>query len=446
MHNIKLAFWGGLVLLSLIWIAADPGVFRAAGLWEWRVFMRQYTGIIAMGCMSIAMMLAMRPTWPERWLGGLDKMYRLHKWLGIGALVLAILHWLWVKAPKWAVDWDLLARPDRGPKAPIDNPINAFFHEYRNAAEAVGEWAFYAAVLLIAIALLSRIPYHWFRQSHRLLAPVYLALVFHSIILTDFDYWPTPLGAVLALFLVGGTWGAILSLTRRIGAARRVHGTIAGIRFYPAVRSLETVIDMGPGWPGHKPGQFAFATSDSAEGAHPYTIASAWSPDEPRITFITKALGDHTARLSGRLHKGQNVQIEGPYGCFDFQDDFAHQIWIGGGIGITPFVARLKYLAQHPGTAAKTIDLFHTTAEVDEEALARLASDAEAANVRLHVLVDGKDGRLTGARIRDTVPEWREASIWFCGPAGFGTAIKADFAAEGWPVAKRFHQELFNMR
>ncbi len=86
MNNVKLAFWGGLALLTLIWSAADPGVFRAVGLWEWRVFMRQYTGIMAMGCMSAAMMLAVRPTWPERWLGGLDRMYRLHKWLGIIAL------------------------------------------------------------------------------------------------------------------------------------------------------------------------------------------------------------------------------------------------------------------------------------------------------------------------------------------------------------------------
>ncbi len=32
MNTIKLAFWGGLALLTLIWIAADPGVFRVAGL------------------------------------------------------------------------------------------------------------------------------------------------------------------------------------------------------------------------------------------------------------------------------------------------------------------------------------------------------------------------------------------------------------------------------
>lgn len=66
--------------------------------------------------------------------------------------------------------------------------------------------------------------------------------------------------------------------------------------------------------------------------------------------------------------------------------------------------------------------------------------------MRLHVLVDDRDGYLTGDRIRAEVPDWREAGIWFCGPAGFGEAIRKDFAAQGFDVRRNFHQELFNMR
>lgn len=44
-------------------------------------------GVIAMTAMSIAMVLAARPRWLEPHLAGMDKMYRLHKWLGITALV-----------------------------------------------------------------------------------------------------------------------------------------------------------------------------------------------------------------------------------------------------------------------------------------------------------------------------------------------------------------------
>src|SRR3546814_2176504 len=74
-------------------------------------------------------------------------------------------------------------------------------------------------------------------------------------------------------------------------------GRITAIHYYPGVRALETTLDVEQGWPGHRPGQFAFAVSDPAEGPHPYTIASAWSEQERRITFIAKGLGDHTRRL-----------------------------------------------------------------------------------------------------------------------------------------------------
>jgi predicted ferric reductase len=190
--------------------------------------------------------------------------------------------------------------------------------------------------------------------------------------------------------------------------------------------------------------------SDASEGSHPYTIASHWQADNPKIRFVVKELGDHTNRLRAKLHVGQDVTIEGPYGRFTFDDDRPHQIWIGGGIGITPFIARMQYMAERQDNRdwpnGQQVDLFHTTADVDEEALAKIAVDAQSANVRLHVLIDARDGRLTGDRIRSLVSEWREASIWFCGPAGFGEALKQDLAAQDFPVHERFHQELFAMR
>lgn len=321
----------------------------------------------------------------------------------------------------------------------------------RGAAEGVGEWAFYIAVLLIALALIQRFPYRLFYKTHRLMAVAYLALVFHAVVLTKFDYWTTPVGWVLALLLAGGTVAAVIVLLRRVGAGRQVQGRIASIHYYPGVRALETEIEVPHGWPGHKAGQFAFATSDASEGAHPYTIASGWRDDDRRITFITKELGDHTSRLREQLRVGQAVKVEGPYGCFTFDDALPRQIWIGGGIGITPFIARMKHFALERAAAPdsprkQTIDLFHTTADYDEEAIAKMTADAAAADVHLHVLLDARDGLLTGERIRAVVPEWSEASIWFCGPTGFGEALRRDFAAHGLPVNDRFHQELFSMR
>src|SRR5690606_39879726 len=94
---------------------------------------------------------------------------------------------------------------------------------------------------------------------------------------------------------------------------------------------------------------------------------------------------------------------------------------------------------------AKTINLFHATADFEQAAIDRLTADAQAAGVRLHLLVDSKDGRLSGERIRAAVPEWQSASIWFCGPPGFGQALREDFRAHGLPPG-HFNQEVFQMR
>jgi len=450
MRHIEYALWGMALALSVLWLAVEPAAFAPRGFFDLRRSMVQYSGILAIGAMSVAMVLALRPRWPERWCGGLDKMYRLHKWLGILALAGSVVHWLWVKGPKWAVGWGWLERPVRGPRAPAANAVEQVFSTLRGAAEEVGEWAFYAAVLLIVLALVQRFPYRLFYKTHRLLAVVYLALVFHAIVLVKAGYWFTPLGVTMALLMAAGSHAAVITLLRRIGAARRVRGRIASLEYYPGVHSLEIAIDVPQGWPGHKPGQFAFATSDRAEGAHPYTIASHWNDAERRITFISKELGDHTSRLRDRLAVGQAVTIEGPYGCFDFDDDRPRQIWIGGGIGITPFIAAMKRLAReralHPNESPPAIDLFHTTADYDAAAIAKLTADAAAAGIRLHLLIDARDGLLNGERIRAAVPGWREASLWFCGPPGFGAALRKDFAAQGLPVDERFHQELFAMR
>ena len=451
MQNIRRTFVGFLLLLTILWLIEEPSVFQPASLLAFRAQMMQFSGIIAVGCMSLAMILALRPRWPERWFGGLDKMYRLHKWLGITALVVSVVHWLWSQGLKWAVGYGWVARPVRGERPAIENSIEAFFATLRGSAEGLGEWAFYAAVILIALALIKYFPYHYFYKTHRLLAIVYLVLVYHTVVLTTFDYWTSPVGVVLAALLAYGTWAAIVVLVRRVGVTRQVHGTIAAIQYFPGVRTLETAIDVPKGWPGHEPGQFAFATSNLSEGAHPYTIASAWKASEPRISFITKELGDHTSRLRERLQVGQDMKIEGPYGCFTFDDTCARQIWIGGGIGITPFVAQMKHIAAQSDAGGadlleRPVDLFHSTAEYDEDAIRNLTADAKAAHVSLHVMVDSRDGFLTGDRIRAEVPDWREASIWFCGPTGFGEALRKDFAAQGFDVRTRFHQELFSMR
>ncbi|TCS36294.1 putative ferric reductase [Paucimonas lemoignei] len=445
MKPIQRFYLALLLTLTFLWLLADTLAPTPFTYFSFRTVFMQYSGVIAISVMSIAMLLALRPRMVEPALDGLDKMYRLHKWLGITALVVAILHWWWGQGTKWMVSWGWLIRPARG-RRPTDaelGMLEAWLRSQRGLAETVGEWAFYAAVVLLVLALVKWFPYRLFKKTHNWLAALYLAFVYHAVVLLKFAYWTQPIGWFVAALLAGGSVAAIMVLSGRIGAGRKVRGTIESLRYYPELRVLETGIALEAGWPGHVAGQFAFATSDSKEGAHPYTIASAWNPEDRRITFITKALGDHTRRLHDRLKVGMPITVEGPYGCFDFQDKQPRQIWIGAGIGITPFIARMKHLAAAPDHLP--VDLFHSTSAIDEDAFGKLTADAKAAGIRLHIVISSKEGRLDGARIRAVVPDWKNASIWFCGPAGFAQALRADFQHHGL-APQHFHQELFEMR
>ncbi|WP_372841135.1 ferric reductase, partial [Phaeovulum sp.] len=321
--------------------------------------------------------------------------------------------------------------------------VQNFFNAQRGTAEVLGEWAFYAAVALIAVALIKRIPYRLFAKTHTLIAVAYLALVFHAAVLMDFTAWTQPVGIVTALLMVGGVVAAVLALTRQIGRRHRVSGRIADLNRFTSMKISQAEVTLDARWPGHEAGQFAFVTFDRKEGAHPFTIASAWDPTTRAVTFISKALGDYTERLPETVTVGDEVSVEGPYGRFTFDDGKERQIWIGAGIGITPFIAQLKHLASAPD--GRTVDLIHCLPEIEAEPKARLAADVAAAGVELHLLRDREDGLLTGERLRKMLPDWSKASIWFCGPAAFGAALRRDLIANGLRPGD-FHQELFNMR
>ncbi|WP_246804162.1 ferric reductase-like transmembrane domain-containing protein [Desulfosarcina cetonica] len=115
MKNIKVAFWVFLLSLSLLWLLADTLMPNPFTYFSFRTVFIQYTGVIGMGLMSLSLLLAVRPKWMERPLKGLDKMYRLHKWIGITGLVVSILHWWWAQGSKWMVGWGWLTHPPRKP-------------------------------------------------------------------------------------------------------------------------------------------------------------------------------------------------------------------------------------------------------------------------------------------------------------------------------------------
>ncbi|MDR0529818.1 MAG: ferric reductase-like transmembrane domain-containing protein [Zoogloeaceae bacterium] len=454
MKPIQITLAGFLLLLTALWCLADALFPQPLTYFAFRKVFVQYSGLVGVGAMSLAMFLAARPRWLEARLNGLDKMYRLHKWLGVTALCAGITHWWFALGTKWMVGWGWLVRPERkgnGSAALSPETLEGIFSQMRHTAEDVGQWTFYAALLLLVLALVKRFPYRWFAKTHYWLAALYLLLVWHSVILLEFSYWKQPVGILAALLLLTGTLSAAWILTGMTGAGRVFQGRVAQTRHHPESKTLAVKIAL-PEWPGHAAGQFAFLTTEKNEGAHPYTLASAWRPDtarEKEISFLIKELGDHTRQLPARLTPETQVKVEGPYGAFTFSGQGKRQIWIGAGIGITPFLARLEELAarrqNEDSPAESDIDLFHPTSAYPPEFKKALEDSCAAAGARLHPILDGRDSPLTGADIRKQVPEWREADVWFCGPAAFGRALRNDLTAQGFPSG-RFHQECFEMR
>lgn len=446
MKTIKATLAGFLAVLAMCWWVSDGTSWSSLNtVLDWRAVLAQLTGVLAIGVMSLAMVLAARPAVIERWLGGLDKVYRLHKWLGISALVFAVLHWIISNGPKWATKLGLMERRLRGPRPVFEEgSLQQLFMSLRGVAEAVGEWAFYAAVVLMVLALIKRFPYRRFFQTHRVLALCYLVLVFHAVVLLKFDYWRTPIGGVVAVMLGAGTVAAVLSLFRKRLSGVIAHGRVAVVDTDATLGTATVEVDVPSGWAGHQAGQFAYVTFHADEGPHPYTIASAWG-SEKRLRFVIKALGDYTRELPSRLSLGGDVRVEGPYGAFTFEGSGRGQVWVSGGIGVTPFLARMQSLARSAGATPAAVDLFHCVMATTAAQEAQMADSARAAQVRLHTLVEARDGRLDAQRLAQAVPDWRERDIWFCGPSAFGRALRAGLVKLGLP-AERFHQELFEMR
>lgn len=436
---MKTLLIGLIALVTLAWGAAlplDPG---ADTPWLVREEALYLTGLLSIALLSLAMVLATRPVWLERPLGGMDRIYRTHKWAGILAISFAALHWLVEMS-----DDVIKSLWGRAGRVAEDHP-GGFFETMRELGEDLGEWAIYALLAMLVLTLWKRFPFKFWRLLHKAMPVLYLMLVIHAAFLAPLDYWAQPIGALLALLLAAGSVASVQSLGGTIGSRRRASGVVESVH-EPGPGITEVVCRLDENWRGHRAGQFAFVTFNRLEGHHPFTIASADRGDRC-VTFQIKGLGDYTRGLARRLHVGQRMDIEGPYGRFDFRRGrrSADQIWIAGGIGVTPFLAWLESLHEAP-EQAPNVDLYYCTRQPDRDPfVARLKALCEQLpSIRLHIHGDG-GAPLTAETLYARHAAGNRAEIWFCGPRGLADALRRGLRRMGMRRAP-FHQEAFEMR
>ncbi|MBE9609719.1 ferredoxin reductase family protein [Chitinilyticum piscinae] len=421
-----LAMVVGTWLLTL-W-QAPPAV---ADIWWWRSQLINLSGALSFVLMGFIMLLAVRPAWLESRFGGLDRMYRVHKWAGIAAISFALLHY-GLDLAKGLLRL-FVERPPRVPRP------DYWLDVLRGPVKDLGEWSVWLLAGMLVITLWQRFPYHVWRYVHKILAVIFLVLAAHAVVLAPPAWWQQPLGLLIGSAALLGSACALLSLAGRIGRRRQARAEVLSVTQRGDVLLLECRVP--PDW-RHEAGQFAFVRLPGWEGAHPFTIASA--PGENRsLRFCIKALGDYTARLPALLQPGQMLTLEGPYGRFTPPASGRPQRWVAAGIGITPFLAWLESWQAHPASAP-VADLHFCVSDAasapELDRVQQLCTGLPSVNLHLH---DSKAaGRADAPRLLARLPQ--DAQVWFCGPQGLGDALEAFLREQG--LSQALHREVFRLR
>ncbi|MDT8857807.1 ferredoxin reductase family protein [Paracoccaceae bacterium Fryx2] len=362
------------------------------------------TAIVAMG---LALMLAARPRFAEPLFGGLDRMYRVHKWLGISALALMVLHYL------VELDFDERVRETR----------------LGDLAGEIGEIAFFSFIALILLSWIKRIPavraelpYQWWRFSHRFMGIPFAGVALHQALIDSPITWNAPLSLYLDAFCILGL-AAYLQTELRGWTRRKWSFTVAGIARHGSATEI-TLKQTGRAVMPWRPGQFAFFSAPEAglSEPHPFTIASAPRPDGS-MTLAVKSLGDWTGRLPRALQPGSTVTAEGPYGRFTFRKGPRAQLWLAGGIGITPFLAWAESLGAADGG---DIHLVLCVTRAEEAIGLDVLQQAAARNPRFsfRIVASDRDGRLSAQDLVTNTPfRIAGAEMSFCGPVALKEGI-----------------------
>ena len=193
-----------------------------------------------------------------------------------------------------------------------------------------------------------------------------------------------------------------------------------------------------------RPGQFALVNLEARDGwhKHPFTIASA--PAEANVRITVGALGDFTSNIGDLVEPGMPAVISSPKGHFDYCRGTEHQLWVAGGIGVSPMLSWLR--STRPGQLPNRVDFFYTSRGHPPlvEEVTHIAGHHD--ELRLHLIDTQVSPRLTVDQILATVQARpSELSAFLCGPESMVTTMQKDLVRAGVKVAN-VHREYYNLR
>ena len=154
-YTMKTILFTFLAIVTCAWyLALSSAAFPPDSTLPWII--RQegmyLTGLLSIALMSLSMLLSARPLWLEKPLGGLDRIYRLHKWSGILAIGFGASHWLLELSSDLIKP--LIGSAGRLPKIKYEGLLEVL----RKLGDDMGEWALYAALVMLVITLAKPLP------------------------------------------------------------------------------------------------------------------------------------------------------------------------------------------------------------------------------------------------------------------------------------------------
>jgi predicted ferric reductase len=379
--------------------------------------------IILMAC---SLFISTRPKWAEKYFGGLDKMYITHRHTGTAAFLLIFVHVLTV--PITTTGWRL--------------------------GNYLAVIALTGIVSIVLITLAPRIPflnrlsgsdYNDWKKLKRWIGIFFILAFIHSLTIGN------PLHALIAI-----TWVQIFFI---IGTLSYLYTEIFGGVFkkflpyrveavkHPNASSTEVTLRPSKGpIQKQRAGQFLFVRfpgQKELNESHPFTISSA--PAEEVLRLTIKASGNFTRDLFTKLKEGTDAVIEGAYGMFNYKTGGPKQIWIAGGIGLTPF---LSFIRDMDSNLQHDVDLYYTVRHPEEALFVNEleAGAAKTPRLKVHIRYSAKEGSLTIEEIvKNAGGNISGYDVYLCGPLPMIQAFEKKFMELGLSKSN-LHYEEFNFR
>lgn len=388
-------------------------------------------GLIGMSLFALNFVFASRWKFLEKIIGPLDQQYYSHHMTGGAALIFLLFHPIFLALQFSPIGWQY---------------ASSFLLDYSDPWIMLGRLALFLLIGLLVITFYGRWKYENWKLSHKWLGlPLFLGGVHAFMVPSDISEHMS-LKAVMASYIVLGMWALFWRTILKMYKNAEYIFTVEAINKI-SDKITEVVLKPVGVMPHFMPGQFAFVNfqSDGLVGeTHPFSISSG--PEEDRLRFSIKSLGDFTEKMS-KITPGTSVRVEGPFGGFTYLDtQIKRQIWIAGGIGITPFLAMSRHI-QRNGIKDYKIDLFYSLVDRNDNAfVGELESLSNSvSDFKFHPHYVSESGYLTSDKFLSGMDDIGSVEIFLCGPPSFMDSLREQLSARG--VSHRhIHFEVFALQ